>query len=241
MSVTPPMNENNVKATYTDDEGKQHQVVMVASMDTSTLILPERENITEGTWIDDNGKPHKVILTANVNGGGGGGTSNYNELSNRPKINGVTLSGDKTSADLGIESLPAQTGHTTHFLTTNGNTASWQSVTENVIKPNLTTYFSGQIIHGGVVTLPSTRTTVTITAYTIAQGLQTTKETFCAQLNFATGSTPCTFTVPADGTYETVMKGADCSNGVFVPATDSVYSIMFFNNGTKYVGLVVKQ
>lgn len=35
-------------------------------------------------------------------GGGGGGTSNYSELSNKPQINGVTLDGNKTSADLNI-------------------------------------------------------------------------------------------------------------------------------------------
>lgn len=37
-----------------------------------------------------------------VNGSGGGGTSNYSQLSNKPSVNGVTLSGNKTSADLGI-------------------------------------------------------------------------------------------------------------------------------------------
>lgn len=35
-------------------------------------------------------------------GGGEGGTSNYNQLSNKPSINGITLSGNKTSADLEI-------------------------------------------------------------------------------------------------------------------------------------------
>lgn len=34
--------------------------------------------------------------------GGGGGTSNYNDLTNKPSINGVTLSGDKSTSDLGI-------------------------------------------------------------------------------------------------------------------------------------------
>ena len=38
-------------------------------------------------------------------GGGGGGTSNYNSLTNKPQINGVTLSGNKTSADLNIADL----------------------------------------------------------------------------------------------------------------------------------------
>ena len=34
--------------------------------------------------------------------GGGGGTSDYNDLDNKPKINNVTLSGNKTSHDLGL-------------------------------------------------------------------------------------------------------------------------------------------
>ena len=36
-------------------------------------------------------------------GGGGGGTENYNELENKPQIAGVTLSGNKTLANLGIQ------------------------------------------------------------------------------------------------------------------------------------------
>lgn len=34
--------------------------------------------------------------------GGGGGTTNYNLLSNRPKINNITLEDNKTGADLGL-------------------------------------------------------------------------------------------------------------------------------------------
>lgn len=35
--------------------------------------------------------------------GGSGGTSDYNNLNNKPSINGVTLSGNKTTSDLGID------------------------------------------------------------------------------------------------------------------------------------------
>ena len=35
-------------------------------------------------------------------GGGGGGSSSYSDLSNKPKINNVTLSGNKTGSDLGL-------------------------------------------------------------------------------------------------------------------------------------------
>lgn len=36
--------------------------------------------------------------------GGGGGTSDYTDLTNKPQINGVTLSGNKTAANLGLAS-----------------------------------------------------------------------------------------------------------------------------------------
>lgn len=35
----------------------------------------------------------------------GGGTTNYNDLTNKPQINGVELTGNKTSSDLGIQPL----------------------------------------------------------------------------------------------------------------------------------------
>lgn len=35
--------------------------------------------------------------------GGGGGTSDYTDLSNKPQINSVELSGDKSAADLGLQ------------------------------------------------------------------------------------------------------------------------------------------
>jgi len=41
-------------------------------------------------------------MTMNFNRNGGSGTSDYSQLSNKPKINDVTLSGNKTSADLGL-------------------------------------------------------------------------------------------------------------------------------------------
>ena len=42
-------------------------------------------------------------------GGGGGGTTDYTELENKPQINSVTLSGNKTTSDLGIDEVPEVT------------------------------------------------------------------------------------------------------------------------------------
>jgi len=47
-----------------------------------------------------------MIISFGFNGtGGGGGTSDYNDLSNKPQINGVALSGNVTSDQLGIMSI----------------------------------------------------------------------------------------------------------------------------------------
>lgn len=45
------------------------------------------------------------IVAGSKNGGGAGGTTNYDDLTNKPKVNGIILSGNKTSADLGITTL----------------------------------------------------------------------------------------------------------------------------------------
>lgn len=45
-------------------------------------------------------------------GGGGGGTTNYNNLDNKPSINGVTLSGNKTSEDLKLTASVSQATET---------------------------------------------------------------------------------------------------------------------------------
>ena len=54
-------------------------------------------------WLHMNGNATKGYVSRHSSGGGGGGgTTNYNELSNKPKINGVELSGNKTSEELHI-------------------------------------------------------------------------------------------------------------------------------------------
>lgn len=52
--------------------------------------------------------------------GGSGGTGDYEDLDNRPQINGTTLSGNKTGADLGLIEEPAAEGTAGQVLTTDG-------------------------------------------------------------------------------------------------------------------------
>jgi len=66
------------------------------------------ENILEATiagepYTDDAQSRIEALLIelkAAIEGGGGGGTTNYNDLSNKPQINGATLEGNKSSAEL---------------------------------------------------------------------------------------------------------------------------------------------
>lgn len=59
-----------------------------------------------------------VIYKNGISYGGGksssGGTTDYEDLENQPKINNITLIGNKTAAELGIDSKPTYDAeHTT--------------------------------------------------------------------------------------------------------------------------------
>lgn len=58
--------------------------------------------------VDANGAP--TSYRPGSGGGGGGGTSDYNDLSNKPSINGNTLSGNKTAAQLGLGTYSKPSG-----------------------------------------------------------------------------------------------------------------------------------
>lgn len=60
----------------------------------------------------DNGKYLKANGTWDTPAGGGG-SSDYNDLSNKPSINNITISGNKTSADLGLDMVILSYGSST--------------------------------------------------------------------------------------------------------------------------------
>jgi hypothetical protein len=67
-----------------------------------------------------------LAMAAKLTGGwgGSGGTTDYSDLTNKPQINGVTLDGDKSSADLGLQSAltfdAVPTDGSTNPVTSNG-------------------------------------------------------------------------------------------------------------------------
>lgn len=59
--------------------------------------------IRNGTWWIWNNDSKDYTDTGVVASGGGGGTTDYNKLTNRPSIGGVLLEGDKTAQALGLQ------------------------------------------------------------------------------------------------------------------------------------------
>lgn len=68
---------------------KESYLAKAAGMDVTVPEAPESRE--------------EQYLAAIAEGGGGGGTSDYTNLTNKPQINSVTLSGNKTSSDLGVQ------------------------------------------------------------------------------------------------------------------------------------------
>lgn len=80
---------NANRAEQAAEEASQY-VVEPATLSKAGVVKPDGTTTT----VDEDGTIHAV--------GGGGGTSDYSALANKPKINNVELSGDKTSSDLGL-------------------------------------------------------------------------------------------------------------------------------------------
>lgn len=77
----------------------------LSTLAQNTDLYPDTPITREEQYLD--------YLCKNGIGGGTGGTTNYNDLTNKPSINGVEVSGNKTSADYKISAQVTQTNHGT--------------------------------------------------------------------------------------------------------------------------------
>ena len=84
---------------------------------------------TPGSWT---GSTNWTSWTL-AEGGGGGGTSDYTDLSNKPSINGVTLTGNKTTSDLGIDKTAVGLGNVPNVATNDQTPTFTEASTRNNI------------------------------------------------------------------------------------------------------------
>lgn len=78
-------------------------------------------------------------LTGQIAIGSGGGTSDYNDLSNKPQINSVTLSGNKTTSDLNISYNDLDDKPTIPAAQVNSDWNAESGVAEILNKPTIPT------------------------------------------------------------------------------------------------------
>ena len=99
-----------IQGTY----AKKTELPEIATTENIGLVKPDNST----TYIDADGTLHAV----GGGGGGTGGTSNYNDLMNKPSINGVTLQGAKTLEDIGVGALAEEKVSDLHEDTLGGFT-----------------------------------------------------------------------------------------------------------------------
>ena len=99
---------------------------------------------------------HLEKIIALYGGSGGSGTNNYNALLNKPSINGVTLTGNKTLADLKLLyeeeiTTPSNSWNIQHNLNT-----EWHKLFINIIDSD------NDIIYGDIDVANSTKNLLVI-------------------------------------------------------------------------------
>lgn len=76
-----------------------NRVINVKTISGDVVALNEK--IAE-VVVDTGSGKQRCVAVKQFGGGGGGGTDDYTDLENKPQINSVTLSGNKSGADLGL-------------------------------------------------------------------------------------------------------------------------------------------
>ena len=88
-------------APPSEPETREEQYLSAIAGVTAATDIPEKPLTRVEKYLN------KIV--ENGGGGGGGGTSDYDQLSNRPHINNNTLTGNKTSSDLGLQDALTET------------------------------------------------------------------------------------------------------------------------------------
>lgn len=91
------MSDSYTEIKYTAPPQSRNEAILAATVDGTQYTDPPQSRIEDLL----------VQVKEKIEQGGSGGTSDYTDLANKPQINGTTIVGDKSSADLGL--LPAST------------------------------------------------------------------------------------------------------------------------------------
>ena len=178
--------------------------VDIATTEKAGIVKPDGTTIT----VDVDGTIHSV--------GGSGGTKDYSELSNKPKINGVELSGNKTNSDLVInaKSIGADVSGSASQALSDANSYTNEKVNEviNNLPTELDSYEE---------IMANTQTKKSAGALGVKEGFEKLNDS----LQTLGGFTPVIDSTTGEITgYKTTIGGADT---VF-PFSSSDYNVLGF-------------
>ena len=163
-------------------------------------------------------------------GGGGGGDTNYNNLSNKPKINDVVLQGTKTADDLGLLAKGEQTLTAAEKTQVRTNIGAAEAAILSEIQTKLTNLFQYKYYSYSLPTI-NTNTTLAIKASDFGFSTPTGYKPF-AIIRFTSGSVnlaACGVNGLATGTA-TAMSIRNIASSAQTGKTASV-GIMYIKTG----------
>ena len=116
----------------------KEQTSLKGLVNTNTRSISNQDiEIGELTQLNTTDKSSLVaaINEVNISGGGGSGTKNYNELFNRPSINGIILENNKTSTDLLLDFVSKGQGNTSEIIFEDGESLQDKYVDGGIAGP----------------------------------------------------------------------------------------------------------
>lgn len=205
MAIVSEPNEYSVEGIVETDEGNR-RVVFTQGINGTQQNYSEMsvECIVE----DDSGNKQRCVAVKNFGGGGGGGgTDDYSDLTNKPKINNVTLSGNKTSSDLSLQDALVSG---TNIKTIN-NTSLLGAGDIAITSPVTDVQADGtSILSSGVANMTSTNMAGVVRGVSPA----------CTTID----SADTTATLVANTTYASIVNSAGCVFTIVTPSSSDVYS-----------------
>ena len=145
VQSTAPVNKFITSGTYTGNADNTEPLTPTDKQQMETAIQKNTDDII----VLQNNKQDVLISgeniktinnesilgsgNINIEGGGSGGTSNYNELTNKPKINNIELKGNKSLNDLGIQpkgnyALESDIPDVSNFITKDVNNLTYYTL-----------------------------------------------------------------------------------------------------------------
>ena len=122
--------QDGLTLTQSDD------VATISGATLESSIATKQDTLVSGTNIKTINN-ESILGSGNIDIQGGGGTSNYNNLNNKPQVNSVTLQGNKSLDDLGIQpkgnyALVSQIPDVSNFITKDVNDLTYYTTTTDL-------------------------------------------------------------------------------------------------------------